>query len=183
MWLVLLLSHPGTASQVHPMPVTLPEVVARSPVVVLVEAAGPARPLRVPVQAPGGPWPDFQTVEEPLRVVAVLRAPPGPVQAGAVIAVAPADADEDYAIHRSWHVEGVAESPFRAEYAGSLAGAPRPERWLAFLRACAIGGHQGLCATAAGAVEAEAQREAVQALLPPTPTLPVDAPAPAPSRE
>lgn len=168
MWRALLLLSlvpPALASQVSHRPASLEEVVRQSPVIARVEPAARAgRVVSVPMAGKDGPVPAFEVHLDRLRVVEVLRAPPGLLAPGQEVEVAPADVEDTLLLHRAYYVEGVSESPIYERYESGLPPEATRGRHILFLRPCAVGPQAALCVTVSGAAAADADRERILAL-------------------
>ncbi len=154
---MLLLSSLGLASQIHYEPIALPELVAASPTIVVVEDAQPtSRTATLPA---GSVTMELRLMR--LRVVSVVRAPEGQVSAEQVIEVGGANLSEQRMMLQSYHDHGISLSPIYARYEGSAIEGRR----VMFLRPCGVGGEPGLCMAAEGSVESLEQLDAIRALL------------------
>lgn len=169
MWralLLLTLVPPALASQVFEESVSLEEVVRQSPVIVRVEPSGAAaRVVVVPFVGPSGPVPDFQAHLDRLRVVEVLRAPPGLLKVGQDVEVGASDVEESLYLHERYYVEGISKSPIYPRYEQGLRPDAAQGRHIRFLRPCTVGTVAAFCLSVGDALVADADRERILALV------------------
>ena len=155
--LVLLIAQ-GVASQIHYKPITLSEVVAASPTIVVVEDADPSsRNIVLPA---GSVSMEVHLMR--LRVVSVVRCPPGQVSPEQIIEVGGPDLEYRLMMMHRYNDRGISISPIYAQYDGM----PNTGRRVMFLHPCGVaGGDLGLCMLADGAIESVEALDAVRGLL------------------
>ena len=164
--MILLLAMPAFATQEFHQPIDLEQLTRMSTAVAVVEEAQPStRELVVPIERPGGPYPDYGTTLARVTVVEVLQAPSGLLTPGQVVELGAANAEETLDLHIEYYVNQMGISPIFPEYEGSLRGLPVPGKHIAFLRPCTIGPLETLCYSAIGAVESVEKVAEIRALL------------------
>lgn len=157
--MLILLAAVGAASQIHPMPVSLEEVVRSSPTIVLVQDAAP--PHR-DIQLPAGSTPMGVRMTR-VEVVEVVRAPDGQLSPQQVIEVGPAHLQTELSVHQMYYDEGIAESPIYETYEG---GAPNSGPRVLLLQPCAIPGlGTQLCFSVTGSIAPPSALPTIRALL------------------
>ena len=174
--LIGLVSSPREAhvSQIHYQTVTLAELVERSELILIVKSAKPAqRQINIPIGAPG---PDSlvaagqQKKEAPAFVRVLSRcevlgalSKAGAELVGKTIEIDSAHWQETLALHKSYYLEGISESPIYERYQpAEPVPEPEPRPSIVFLRR---EGASGYAFVVDGAVERGKSRAAIEKLL------------------
>ena len=157
---LLSLSMLGVASQIHNESISLAELVSSSPTILLVEPATPAeRSTTVPAGSVA-----METTLQRLRVLSVVRAPPGQVAPEQVIEVGMPYLAEHAMMVRLREEQGISRSPIFDRYDDPGELSPTGP-WLVLLRPCDLADLNMLCFRAEGATLSPSQLPAVQALV------------------
>ncbi|MFO0577465.1 MAG: hypothetical protein U1A78_25965 [Polyangia bacterium] len=163
-------------SQIHYQTVTLAELVERSELILIVKTAKPAqKQITIPIGTPGPNSlvaPSQQKKEAPAFVRVLSRievqgalSKDGAELGGKTIEVDSAHWQETLALHKSYYLEGISESPIYERYQPAEPAAepePQDRSFIVFLRR---EGASGYAFVVDGAVERIRNRAAIEKLL------------------